>query len=343
MPMTYRTIKLGKTGIETTALGFGSANLFRLPSAAQRAQILCAAHDAGIRHFDVAPMYGLGLAETEIGRFARRRRDSITIATKFGIAPTRLARYVGRGQRPARRMLEALPSLRDRAREKAAGPRSGLAGTLLYSAEGYCPAAARKSLERSLRALNTEYIDLLLLHDPLPGSVRSQDVRCYLEDARGSGLIRSWGLAGEPAPCLQVAGGFPDGIDVLQVRDDIWLRSARHVPTNIGGLITFGALGNALARLMRLLSADPRERGRWTTLTGEDCGNPETLASLLLASALRENDSGIVLFSTIRPQRIRQATEAAQVSAVSAAEALAAALSPTGTYSESSSRKGSTR
>jgi hypothetical protein len=102
-------------------------------------------------------------------------------------------------------------------------------------------------------------------------------------------------------------------------------------------------LGNALARLMRLLSADPRERGRWTTLTGEDCGNPETLASLLLASALRENDSGIVLFSTIRPQRIRQATEAAQVSAVSAAEALAAALSPTGTYSESSSRKGSTR
>jgi D-threo-aldose 1-dehydrogenase len=341
--MTYRTIKLGNTGIETTALGFGSANLFRLPGAAQRAQILCAAYDAGVRHFDVAPMYGLGLAETEIGRFARRRRDTITIATKFGIAPTRLARYIGRGQRPARRIFEALPSIRYQARKKAAGPQSGLAGTLLYSAEGYSPAAAKKSLERSLHALNTEYIDLFLLHDPLPGSVRSEDIRCCLEDARSAGLVRSWGLAGEPAPCLQIASDFADGLEVLQVRDDIWLRSARHVPANISGLITYGIWGDALPRLMRSLHADPRERARWTRLTGEDCGNPEIVASLLLAIALRENNSGIVLFSTIRPQRIRQAIEAAQISPASATEVQDAVFSLTEMRSDNSSGKGQAR
>jgi D-threo-aldose 1-dehydrogenase len=341
--MTYQTINLGQTGIETTALGFGSANLFRLPSAAERVQILHAAYDAGVRHFDVAPMYGLGLAETEMGRFASRRRGMVTIATKFGIAPSRLGRYIGRGQRPARRILEVLPSVRDQARKKAAGPQSGLAGRLLYSAEGYCPTAARKSLERSLHALSTEYIDLFLLHDPLPGSVRSEDVRCCLEDARSSGLIRSWGLAGEPASCLQLAGDFADGIEVLQVRDDIWLRSARHVPADIGGLITYGILGDALARLMRSLSADPRERARWTKATGEDCGNPETVAWLLLAVALRENNSGIVLFSTIHPHRIKRAVDAAQISAASASEVLDAVLSLTEIHSGDSSRKGPTR
>jgi D-threo-aldose 1-dehydrogenase len=324
--MSDRIVKLGTTGIETTALGFGSANLFRLPSAAQRAEVLRAAYDAGVRHFDVAPMYGLGLAESEIGRFARGRRDAITIATKFGIAPTRLARWVGHGQRPARRILEALPALRSQAQEKAAGPRSGPAGALLYSAEGYQPAAARKSLERSLRALGTEYVDLLLLHDPAPGTVRSEDVRCCLEDARTTGLIRSWGLAGEVAPCLQMAADFTAGPPVLQVRDNIWVRSPRRVPARVDGVITFGILGRALARLLRYLTANPQERARWTELTGTDCGNPELVASLLLAAALRVNSAGIVLFSTIRPRRIRQAVDAAQMSAAPASQAVDAVL-----------------
>jgi D-threo-aldose 1-dehydrogenase len=325
--MIYRTVKLGVTGVETTALGFGSANLFRLPGAAQRARILHAAYDAGVRHFDVAPMYGLGLAESETGRFARGRRDAITIATKFGIAPTRLARALGRGQGPARRMLEALPALRDQARKQAAGPQSGPAGTLLYAAEGYHPAAARKSLERSLRALGTEYVDVFLLHDPVPGSVRSEDVRGCLEDARSAGLIRTWGLAGEVEPCLRIAGDFAASLPVLQLRDDIWLRSPRHMPAGASGLITFGILGDTLSRLMSSLTADPWERARLTELTGADCGNAEVVASLLLAAALRENHSGIVLFSTIRPHRIRQAVDAAQTWAAPASHALDAVMS----------------
>ena len=284
--MTSRTVQLGATGIESTALGFGCANIFRLPSAAQRSRILRAAYDAGIRHFDTAPMYGMGLAEAEVGRFAHGRRDSITIATKFGIAPTRLGRAAGRGQGPIRRAFEHCSTLRNQARSKAAGPQAGLAGKLLYSAEGYQPATARKSLERSLRALGTDYVDLFLLHDPEPGSVRSEDVCSYLEDRRDAGLIRAWGIAGEVAPSLRMASGFAAGVPVLQVRDDIWLRSLRRIPPGAGGVITFGVLGSSLDLLMGTLAAAPEERARLTELSGTDCADAAAVASLLLAAAL---------------------------------------------------------
>ena len=94
--MSDRIVKLGTTGTETTAVGFGGAHLVRLPIAAKRAQVLCAAYDGSVRHFDVAPTYGLGYPDSETGRLARGRGDTITVATKFG---TRLARRPRRSQR----------------------------------------------------------------------------------------------------------------------------------------------------------------------------------------------------------------------------------------------------
>src|SRR4051812_14671879 len=116
------------TALETTALGFGCAGLFREPSSQKRLQLLDRAFDCGIRHFDAAPMYGLGIAERELGRFSRHRRDSLVIATKFGIEPTPVARGLARVQGPIRRLLAAAPPLRQAAMSTAAGPSSGLAG-----------------------------------------------------------------------------------------------------------------------------------------------------------------------------------------------------------------------
>ena len=200
-----RIVTLGSTDIETTALGFGCANLYRLPSARRRCELLATAYDAGVRHFDVAPMYGLGLAESEIGKFIRSRRNSVTVTTKFGIKPTVIARVLARGQGPVRRVFEILPTLRENAMTSSAGFRSGGIGSLLYSANVYDAAVAKRSLERSLRSLGTDYVDLLLLHDPVPGSVRSEDVCSYLQDARQAGWIRSWGIAGEADEAVEVA------------------------------------------------------------------------------------------------------------------------------------------
>ena len=99
------TRELSGTGVATSAIGFGCAGLFRIPDRKTRRVTLDAAYDAGIRHFDVAPMYGLGLAETELAPFLKGRRADITVTTKFGIEPTLLAKGVARVQKPMRAFL----------------------------------------------------------------------------------------------------------------------------------------------------------------------------------------------------------------------------------------------
>jgi hypothetical protein len=298
-------ITLPGSGLATTSLGFGCADLYREPSAARRARLLAAAHEQGIRHFDAAPMYGLGLAERELGRFARGRRDDVVLATKFGIAPAAAARVLARVQGPVRRVFAAVPALRRQARARAAGPSSGGPGALLYRSTGFDGASARAGLERSLRALGTGHVDLLLLHDPQPGSVRSDDVCESLEAARAEGRVRAWGVAGEREPALAVARGLPDGQPVLQLRDDVLAPDPA-----VAAHITFGVLGGALTAIAGHVAAAEDRRRRWRDRVGVDCTDPEQLAPLVLRLAARRNPGGVVLFSTIRSEHLRSAAGA---------------------------------
>jgi D-threo-aldose 1-dehydrogenase len=312
---------------DVSALGFGCAELFRLPSARARRGVLDAAFDVGVTHFDVAPMYGLGAAEHEVGRFARLRRDRIVLATKFGIGVTRSGRVLGRVQGPLRRVLEARPGLKARARSGAAGPSSGLAGALLYASSGYGPSVARASLERSLRALRTDHVDLFLLHDPTADGLIVDGVGEYLERARDEGLIRAWGLAGEPASVPEVARRLDVSPEVVQIRDDIFVRSLERLPESVTATrITFGSLGSAVGRIAGYVQRHPDARDRWRRLVGRDCGDPEVVASLLLRYAWRRNPSGITLFSTIHPKRLRQAAAAVSSAALDVSVAVFVAL-----------------
>jgi D-threo-aldose 1-dehydrogenase len=301
--MSLPRLDLGSSGIRATPLGFGCATLFRAPDPAQRSRLLHAAFDAGIRHFDVAPMYGLGRAEPELGNFTRAHRSEVTIATKFGIRPTLAARCLAYAQRPVRRTFESKPAIREQARAHAAVP-----GRLLYDKSGYDANGARRSLQRSLRALKTDYVDLLLLHDPLPGSVRSDEVSSFLEDARAAGLIRSWGIAGAPETTSQVAQFFPR-IPVLQLPDDIFVQSLRHAPAG-SAFITFGVISRALARIVQHVRSDESTRSRWENKIGADCSDPDVTSSLLLRSALQANSSGVVLFGATQLSHIRTAAKA---------------------------------
>jgi len=71
-----------------TALGFGSAplgNYLRPLGEEECDAILAAAWTSGLRYFDTAPLYGLGLSETRVGRLLKqRKRDEFTISTKVG-------------------------------------------------------------------------------------------------------------------------------------------------------------------------------------------------------------------------------------------------------------------
>jgi D-threo-aldose 1-dehydrogenase len=189
-----RQVALTGTNITTTSLGFGCAELFRLPSARRRRKLLATAYDCGIRHFDLAPMYGFGAAEAEVGKFVCTRRSEVVIATKFGISASCAVRLLRGVQGPLRAALAQRPELRARAREPHTAPATGPLGRLLYRAEPFDARTAKASLERSLRALGTDYVDIFLLHEPEVAAVRTDEVRGYLESVRSAGLIRAWGV-----------------------------------------------------------------------------------------------------------------------------------------------------
>ncbi len=255
-------------------------------------------------------MYGLGLAERELGRFARARRDQVVIATKFGIAPTRAARAIGRVQGPARRLLAASPGLSSRARSTAAGPRSSAAGAMLYEATGFDGSAVRASLDRSLRELNTDYIDLMLLHDPEPSQVRGDEVCASLEEARAAGRIRTWGVAGELAPSVEVTRSLGTPSPVLQVRADI-LEPTPMAELPAAALITFGILGRGVPAIVDHVTRTDTRRRAWRAAVGLDCGDPVVVAGLVLRWAIRSNPHGVVLFGSAGEEHIVSGAAAA--------------------------------
>jgi D-threo-aldose 1-dehydrogenase len=302
-----REAKLGQYEFATSALGFGTAGIFREPTKLARRRLLESALEAGIRHFDTAPIYGLGLAQGELGQVLRRHREEVVIVTKVGIGLTPLARTLGRIQGPARRILQKVPSLQQQARQSAPGPSSGKFGGLLYK-NTFDLKSAQRSLDESLRELGTEYIDLLLLHDPDPSQLKPSEMYDLLENARTSGKIRSWGVAGEAEPTSAVIKLFPGPTPVVQIRDDIFRpETCVSLPSQSDFLITFGVLGDALPRVLAHVTTNRERTRQWSNAVGADCANPSTIVALLLEDALRANGRGTVLYSTTKTARIREA------------------------------------
>jgi hypothetical protein len=168
----------------------------------------------------------------------------------------------------------------------------------------YDAATARASLHTSLRELQTDYVDVLLMHDPSPTDhVDLPDICAFLEEARQAGHLRAWGIAGERDPCIQIKRSLP-ATAILQVRDDIISRT-QPFSGDLEPLVTFGVLGEALDRISRYLQGSSERRSRWSDELGVDCSSSQVLASLLLHDALDTNPRGVVLYSTTRPERLR--------------------------------------
>jgi D-threo-aldose 1-dehydrogenase len=168
------TRPLGRGGLTVGALSFGGApigNLGRPVDADEWRGALAAAWDAGVRYFDTAPHYGLGLSEQRFAEgLAGRPRDELIVSTKVG-------RLLVPSSAPDGMDTEgfAVPATHVRLRD--------------YSRDGVLA-----SLESSLRRLQLDRIDLLLVHDPddsyqdaLEGAFPA------LEELRSQGVITSYG------------------------------------------------------------------------------------------------------------------------------------------------------
>ncbi|MET9847340.1 aldo/keto reductase [Streptomyces ossamyceticus] len=174
-----RTRTLGRTDVEVTELSYGAAgigNLYRPVTDEEATAAIHAAWDAGIRTFDTAPHYGLGLSERRLGEALRARpRDTYTVSTKVGrlLVPAD-ADGAGDGDDLANGF--AVPATLRRIWD--------------FSADG-----VRRSLEASLDRLGLDRVDIVLLHDPDDHAEQALD-EAYpaLERLRGEGVVGAIGV-----------------------------------------------------------------------------------------------------------------------------------------------------
>jgi aryl-alcohol dehydrogenase-like predicted oxidoreductase len=154
--------RLGDSGLAVSVVGLGCNNFGRRIDIDATKAVVDAAIDNGITLFDTADSYGE--SETFLGEVLQGRRDEVVIATKFG------------------------NDLRG-----ALGRDFGARGSRRY---------VRRAIERSLRRLRTDHVDLYQLHQPDPATPIEETLAALTELVRegkvrylGSSNFAAWQVA----------------------------------------------------------------------------------------------------------------------------------------------------
>ena len=177
-----RRRRIGSTDLEATEVGLAVWSLVAGKGARsdeEAAGLLGAALDLGIAYLETTDSDDDGRAEELLGQAVRGHRDEVTVATTFGYDTT------PRPWEPA-----------------GAEPR-----------HDWSAAFAARALDRSLRRLRLEPIDLWLLHHPTMDAISSDELFELLEAQVGKGKVRHYGVALGPGP-----GWGDEGAAALQER-----------------------------------------------------------------------------------------------------------------------------
>ena len=296
-------IALGTSVRQTTRLGFGCGNLMGATNRRDSLKLLESAYDAGIRHFDVAPMYGYGEAESCLGEFLQRHPGQVTITTKYGVAPPKKSAIIKAGRSIAGPILKQLPALKHRLAQAAN------AATRNNERPAFTAAQAKASLDRSLAALRTDHIDLWLLHEVEARDLKDDSLLQLLEDLVQQGTIGTFGI-----------GSSADKIPTLLAERPAYCRTLQYQwsildPTIPDALIPDAptepfrihhrALTNNFRSIHTALLENKQLCQRWQALTNIALDDPEALAQLMLKASLTMNPASIILFSSKNPGHIQ--------------------------------------
>jgi D-threo-aldose 1-dehydrogenase len=182
-PQSLAARRLGRSAVRVTELSFGGAaigNLFTPVTDDGARAAVDAAWDGGIRTFDTAPHYGLGLSERRLGDALRHRpRAEYVICTKVG------------------RLLDPADDVSGSDTEGFAVPASHVR-RFDFSADG-----VRRSLEASLDRLGLDRVDIALIHDPDDhGEQAIREAYPALAELRADGTVGAIGVGMNQAAML---------------------------------------------------------------------------------------------------------------------------------------------
>lgn len=208
--MTMQTRKLGRQGLEVSALGLGCMGMSDFYGSRDEAESLATidrALDLGVTFLDTADMYGVGANEELVGRAVRERREWVVVATKFGNM---------RGED---------------------GSFQGVNGR---------PDYVRSACDASLRRTGLEVIDLYYQHRVDP-DVPIEETVGAMADLVAAGKVRFLGLS-EAAPATIRRAHAVHPITALQTEYSLWSRDveAEILPTcrELGiGFVPYSPLG----------------------------------------------------------------------------------------------------
>jgi D-threo-aldose 1-dehydrogenase len=300
-------IALGTSGRHTTRLGFGCSSLMGATNRRDSLRLLETAFDAGIRHFDVAPMYGYGHAESCLGEFLQHHRGQITVATKFGISPPKHSTLLRLGRRIAGPIIRQLPGLKQRVARAASAVAQN------DERPAFTPAEAKASLDRSLTALRTGQIDLWLLHEASASDLRDDSLLRFLEAEVEKGSIGSFGIGSSSDKIPALLAERPAYCRTLQYEWSVLDAPIPEAPITATQpfRIHHRALTNNFRSLHAALIRNKPLCKRWSESTHTDLSNADLLAHLMLKASLVMNPSSIILFSSKNPTHIHANVEAA--------------------------------
>ena len=163
-----KTRKLGGTDIDASVIGLGTwamgGWMWGGTDGQTSLDAIRASLDAGVNLIDTAPAYGLGMAETLVGKAIRGRRDQVVLATKCGLVwhTQKGNHFFDEAGKPVHRYLGG--------------------------------ESVRYELNESLRRLQTDYIDLYLTHWQDPTTPISETMETLLA-LRKEGKIRAIGVS----------------------------------------------------------------------------------------------------------------------------------------------------
>ncbi len=189
--MRFRTYK--NTDLKVSEVGFGlwtiSTGWWGNFTQNEAIALMRDAFDLGITLFDAADTYGNGLSEELLAKAFPNHRDEIVIATKVGYDFVTHGEARGRGQRE-------IP-------------------------QDFSPDAIMRATEAALNRLKTDRIDLLQLHNIRMEQVYDDAIWKTLEQLKGAGKIRYYGIALGPA-----IGWLYEGVNCIRERD---ITSVQHI------------------------------------------------------------------------------------------------------------------
>jgi aryl-alcohol dehydrogenase-like predicted oxidoreductase len=205
--MTIPTRPLGATGLRVSALGLGCSSLgggvfYR--NDAESLRLLHRALERGVTFYDTADAYGYGHSERLIGRAFKTQRCEVIIASKAGFLPSSLARF---GTRvlpilaPVRPLLQPWKRPLHRASKKR---------------QDFSSRHIAQALEGTLRRLQTDYVDVYLLHSPPTAVLEQGEVFEALQRLKREGKIRHGGVSAHTIDDALLALREPE-VEVLEV------------------------------------------------------------------------------------------------------------------------------